>query len=169
MLNQFNEKIFGELVKKRNEKVLDANKVKEILNASKMCRSVDYVYDFDVVNGNAKTKSCVTRANWLFILTNAACWWENLTVGQLPKVLVEFKNFDPNTPFNTPADDWGAVPCSIVFGREGLTRFEEYKNLFYILDQRFVISLDVKPNLSYSRGHVLLSGIEVDLESLKNG
>lgn len=169
MLKQFNEKIFGELVKKRAGKILDALKRNEVISASKIVRSVDYVFAFDVKNNYAQTQSCVTRANWLFILTNAACYWDSLSINQLPKVAVEFKNYVPKTPFNTVAEDWGAVPCNLVFGREGVGRFEEYKNLFYVLDQRFVISLDVKPNLAYSRGHVILSGVEISLEDLENG
>lgn len=164
MLKQFNEKFVDSLVKKRGALVLSPEYQDEIIKRAKRVRACDYVSKFEIKNGASFTQSVTTRANWSFILTNAAVYWENTTVGNMPKIAVNFPYFVPKSPFNTPVDDWGAVPSNLVFGREGLTRFEEYKNLYYALDQRFVIELDAKAMPGqYARGYVLLSGLEIDL------
>lgn len=171
MLRSFSQKFISEFVKKRDSLVLNSDQQKEIIDKSKRVRSCDYVANFVVKNGVAKTSGIVTRANWRFLLTNVCCYWENLSLSDFPKVSLEFPYFVPKTPFRTRAADWGAVPSNLVFGREGLTgafhHYEEAKNLYYLLDQRFVINLNVKSNTGiYSRGTVLLTGLELDLSEV---
>lgn len=169
MLKQFSEKFLDRLVKKRGSLILEPDAQNKVLSASKIVRSVDYVLNFEIDNGATTTKGVTTRANWLFILTNAAVYWENMDLSDFPKVAVKFPYYDSATPFATVPDDWGAVPSNLVFGREGLTgkmqHFEEYKNLYFLLGQRFSINLDVKAKSGqYGRGYVILSGIEINLE-----
>lgn len=181
MLKQFNEGFFSELVKKRGELVTEPAKRDEILKAAKRIRSCDYLFNFDIKNGVANSKSMTTRANWIFLLTNAACYWESsssvypLPVMDFPRVGVNFENFSPRTPFNSSVENYGTVKSGLVFGRENSeyldafknSHFEEYKNLYYLLDQRFTISLDIKSTPSYNiRGSVILSGLELDLNEV---
>lgn len=177
MLRQFNQKLYESLVKKCGAAVVGKSSVDEILKAAKRVRSADYVLSFDIKDGKADSKSTVTRANWLFILTNAACYWESpatpfpVPSGDWPKVGVNFENFVPSSPFNSKIEDFGTVPTSLVFGREDEEyiheHFEEYKNLYYLLNQRFVISLDVKSSPTYYlRGSVILTGLEIDLNEV---
>lgn len=171
MLKQFDTSIFKNLVKDSGP-LCSSEEQKRVLMAAKSVRSVDYIFNFEVVNGAVKSASNVTRANWLFIITNAAVWWESFAVADFPKVAVKFPYYSPDTPFNTPVDDWGAVPSDLVFGREGLTgknaHFEEFKNLYYVLDQRFVINCDVKAAAGqYGRGAVILTGLEIDLDGVQ--
>ena len=168
MLLQFNEKLWRSLVKRRGLLVLSDEAQKEVLRRCKNVRSCDYVARFDVKNGVAESRGVVTRANWLFILTNIACFWEGADAATMPRVALNFPYYCPSSPFSTKVEDWGAVPCSLVLGREGLNgkndHFEEYKDLFYILDQRFSVKLDVKADAGqYVRGSVMLSGLEVNL------
>ena len=172
MLKQFDVKFFEALVKNRGSLVLTREQQERVLSASKKVRSVDYIFNFDVVNGAAKQASNVTRANWLFLLTNAAVYWDSFSVSDFPKVSVKFPYYSPDSPFSTPVEDWGAVPSNLVFGREGLTgkngHFEEYKNLYYILGQRFVIQCDVKAAAGqYGHGSVILTGLEIDLDEVQ--
>ena len=171
MLKQFNVTFWEYLVKDRGAVVISRNVQDEILRRAKNVRSVDYIAPFNIVNGEANTRDIVTRAKWRFILTNASCFFENMSAADFPKIAVNFPYFVPKSPFNTPAEDVGAVPASIVFGREGLTgkmqHFEEQKNLYYTLDQRFVIEIDLKAKAGqYGRGYVLLSGLEVDISGV---
>lgn len=171
MLKQFSEKFVDSLVKKRGSLVLTPEYQEEVLSRAKRVRSCDYVAPFTIKNGVTNSAGLVTRANWIFILTNSACYWENMAVSDFPKIAVNFPYYEPKTPFNTRVQDWGAVPSNLVFGREALTgqmqHFEEYKNLYYMLDQRFVIQVDIKANAGqYGRGAVLLSGLEVDLNEV---
>lgn len=171
MLKQFNEKFWASLVKKRGALVVSSEAQREIIESSKKVRSCDYVVNFEVKNGAANMQNVVTRANWLFILTNAAVYWDSFNVADFPKISVKFPYYTPDSPFNTPAKDIGCVPSNLVFGREGLNgkmqHFEEYKNLYYLLNQRFVITLDAICKIGqYGRGAVLLSGLEIDLNEV---
>ena len=171
MLKQFNEKFWYSLVKKRGALVVSTDAQNEIIERAKHVRSCDYIVNFDVKNGAAQMRNVVTRANWLFILTNAACFWNGVNVADLPKVSVKFPYYTPDSPFNTPVKDLGCVPENLVFGREGLTgkmkHFEEFKNIYYLLNQRFVINLDVIGKAGqYAHGSVILSGLEIDLNEV---
>lgn len=169
MLRQFVQKVYSSLVKDPGAAVVDADRRAEYLENARNVRAVDYVAKFEVKNGAASMRSLVTRANWRFIMTGAAVFWESFDPSNMPKVSVSFDAFAPSSPFrNTDKGELNAVPCSLVFGREGLTgiknHFEEYKNLFYVLDQRFSITLDAVANAGqYGRGYVLLTGVEVNL------
>lgn len=170
MLRSFGEKFFNEFVKKRGKLVLTREEQEEVLSMAKRVRACDYVVNFEIKNGVVNGKGIVTRANWIFLLTNASCYW-NMVVSDFPKVAIEFPNLAPQSPFNTVPQDFGCVPSNLVFGREALTgkmqHFEEYKNLYYMLHQRFPINLYVKsaPGI-YGRGSVILSGLEIDLNEV---
>ena len=171
MLKQFNVKFYEYFVKQRGKLILSREEQKMVLARSKVVRDCDYIVNFEIKNGAAFTQSVTTRANWIFILTNAACYWENIAVGDFPKIALDFPYYEPKTPFSTEASDWGAVPSNLVFGREALAgrmqHFEEYKNLYYLLNQRFVINLDIKAKAGqFGRGSVILSGLEIDLNGV---
>lgn len=167
MLKQFNETFFDALVNKRGSLVLGVDKQNEICKNAKNVRSVDYVVKIEVNNGVANPLSIVTRANWHFILTNAAVYWDpSNDVADYPRVGLNFPDYTPQSPFGTLPADVYTVPTNLVFGREGAGRFEEYKNLYYSLGQRFVIEVHTKatkPN-DYRRGYLMLTGLEVNLK-----
>jgi hypothetical protein len=166
MLQQ-TEKIFDSFVKRGGAVVVSRERQEDIIKRAKRVRAVDYVLEFDCINGVSTSKSVTTRANWFFILTGAACLWHN-DVSKFPRVSVNFENYPVKSPFNSEVEFSGSVPSNLVFGREALNgkdaHYEEYKDFCYVLDQRFVISLDVFPQSSENfRGNVILTGIEVDL------
>ena len=169
MIKQFVQKVYAALVKDPRASIVEGDRRAEFLKDARDVRAVDYVAKFDVINGVASMRSIVTRANWRFIMTGAAAFWETFDASNMPKLSVTFNSFAPNSPFrNTDKGETVAVPCALVFGREGLTgvknHFEEYKNLFYVLDQRFSITLDAVANAGqYGRGYVLMTGVEVNL------
>lgn len=167
MLQQQTEKLFNSFVKRGGAVVVSRERQEDIIKRAKRVRAVDYVLEFDCINGVSTSKSVTTRANWIFILTGAACQWNN-DVSKFPRVAVNFENYPVKSPFNSEVEFSGSVPSNLVFGRESLTgenaHFEEYKDFCYVLDQRFVISLDVFPQSAENfRGSVILTGLEVDL------
>ena len=167
MLQQQTEKLFNSFVKRGGAVVVSRERQEDIIKRAKRVRAVDYVLEFNCINGVSTSKSVTTRANWLFILTGAACLWNN-DVSKFPRVAVNFENYPVKSPFNSEVEFSGSVPSNLVFGREALTgknaHYEEYKDFCYVLDQRFVLSLDVFPQSSENfRGIVILTGLEVDL------
>ena len=167
MLKSFAEKFFDDLLDVKPGRVIySAEQRDQILFDARRVRSVDYVVNFDITDGQRKTQAVTTKANWYFILTGAAVFFENTPASDLPKVAVKFQDFAPSTPFGTVPEDMGAVDSAIVFGREGLPlgRWEEFKNLYFSLDQRMTINVDVQPNNAEPlRGHVILTGIEINI------
>lgn len=169
MLRQFNQQFFSEFVHKRDALVTDSDGRREVLARAKKIRSADYVFHFVFRNGVADPVSVVTRANWRFVLTNAVVFGPEFDVPLMPKVTVRFPYYTPSSPVDGPIEDLGTVPVNLVFGAEDKgvknKRFEEYKNLFYVLDQNFVIEAVAKSQAGqalYSHYYLLLSGMEVD-------
>lgn len=133
---------------------------RKFINESRTVRAVDYVIDFDINGGNIE-KTIQTRPKWFFILTNSAVWFDN---GALPDIELTFPDGVGATPFGTQMEALGSVPCKPVFACEGRGRFEEYKNLFYVLGERSSLRVKVSPtSVTKFHGAVLLNGVEIDL------
>ena len=130
-------------------------------------RCKDYVYKLDIVNGAAVSENITTTANWFFIITNAAVYFEGLTGANSPNVRLSFPDNVVNSPFASVIGREG-VPASLVFGREGAGRYEEYKNLFYVMGDRINIDVAAIPAAgTYCNGYVLLTGVELDLKGVE--
>ena len=167
MIKQFDETIWDYLLGTRKNRRLTSNgEVLQLLYDSQRVRNTDYIIYFDSKDTLAKqSKEIVTRANWFFILTNAACWFDT-GVSDFPKIGVKFSDVTPNSPFRSEDIPGGPVLSKLDFGRETetLPHFEEYKNLFWSLGQRIAIELKLEPvNTNPIRGAVVLSGIEINL------
>lgn len=147
--------------------VFNAENAALFLGDARRVRCKDYVYALDIVNGVQVTKNLTTTANWFFILTNAAVWFDGLTGSNSPDVRINFPDNVVNGPFAYAIDKRG-VPASLVFGREGGDRFEEYKNLFYVMGDRVNIEVTATPAAgTYCHGYVFLTGVEVDLKGVE--
>ena len=193
MLKSFNEKLFRDLVDFRRGRICrGASHADQIVNAAKILRSVDYVVPFEmqrVIQANEPEKpryygAITTKGNWGFILTNAAIsvnlcakrndvLTEEIPKNDFPMLKIDFRNMAPSSPFGTSTEDAGAVSAPLVIGCENSGRYVEAKNLFYFLNQRFVIDVEILGNKEFSggtwcaeglRGAVVLSGLEFSEE-----
>ena len=172
MLKQFDQRMVGDFVQKKGSLVIGTEGQKDLLRKAKKIRSADYIFRFEVKDGVAPEQSVSTRANWLFVLTNVAVYWHDepfgASVANYPRVAIDFPYYCPSSPFGAPAEEIGSVPSNSMIAREGIeghwNHFEEYKNLMYVLDQKFVINARVKAAAGdYLRGDVILSGLEFDI------
>lgn len=167
MIKQFDETIRDYLLgPSKTRRLTSSGEVLKLLYDSQRVRSTDYIIYFDSNGTTAKqSKEIVTRANWYFILTNAACWFD-VGVTDFPKLGVKFENIKPNSPFRAGDTPGGPVDSKLCWGRESdsLPHFEEYKNLFWALGQRIAIDVTFEPvTTGPIRGAVLLTGIEINL------
>lgn len=166
MLRLFSQKLVSELVKKPGQRILSPDAQNAIFCAARRVRGCDFVYNFDVANGEFINKTVTTRSNWFFILTNAAVYWDTTDINNLPRVSIDFPNYSPSSPFSSEIKELLTVPTKLVFGSEDSAgRYEEPKNILYALGKTFSIGVSVKPNpAQYVRGCVLLSGLEIDVD-----
>lgn len=193
MLKSFNEKLFRDLVDFRRGRICrGASHAAEVVNASKILRSVDYVVPFEVNRVIQATEpetpnyygSVTTKGNWGFILTNVAIsltlcakrndvFAENISKDDFPKVKIDFRNLAPSSPFETSTEEAGSVSSPLVIGCENSGRYVEAKNLCYFLNQRFTIDVQIFGKKEFSggtwcaeglRGAVVLSGLEFSEE-----
>lgn len=172
MLKSFAESIYQKVNDVKPGRVIYSDAQRdEILFTAKRVRAKDYILPFDLINGQAETRAVTTTANWYFILTGAAVFFEDLAAENLPKVGVKFQDFTPSSPFGTVAEDMGDVNAALVFGREGLPagRWEEFKNIYFSLAQRITINVEAMPKpRPYNppvRGWVILTGLEFNLSN----
>ncbi|MBR4414432.1 MAG: hypothetical protein IKS59_03840 [Aeriscardovia sp.] len=162
MLKSFAETIYKQIVDcKPNRTIFSEEQRDKILFQAKRVRQKDYLLSFDLNDVQLHSDTVTTTANWYFVLTGAAV----LSSEKGVKVGIKFQNFYPTSPFGTSAVDMNNVPYDLVFGREGLTRFEEYKNLYYSLGERVTVNVDVQNTKSDpTRIQVLLTGLEINLQ-----
>lgn len=182
MLKSFTEKFYQGLTgRKPGALVLAASARDEILYKAKRVRSKDYVFHFDFpINFKEMYKEdyVTTTARWKFLLTGAAvrvnCFAPNmLGLDEEIKVGINFESSASLSPFRSgDPQDLNAVLSSLVFGREQVNvlfsgtktdRFEEYKNLYYLLDQRVNIKCFVRETYYWqlTKVDVILTGLEI--------
>lgn len=167
MLKQFDEKIRDYLLGlgKKSRTIKNRSEQLKLLYECMRVRNTDYLVYFDSKETLSKqVKEIVTRANWYFILTNCAVWFDS-NVSKFPKIAIRFLDLTPNSPFRSEGVPGGAVLSKLNFGRETdtLDHFEEYKNLFVALGQRIAIDVEFEPvDTDPIRGAVLLTGIEIN-------
>lgn len=152
-------------VKERSAPIRSREQVTEILRACKRVRAKDYVFDFSLPNGGiGKEKLVTTTANWFFVCTGVSSWLEQSNSDVWAKVAI--MDFCPDSPFNSAPEMRGAYPLI-----SGLSlqlnggRFEEYKNLWYVLGQRVTLGVTAQTAANEpARGSVIVTGIEFDLQ-----
>lgn len=176
MLKSFSEKLYKQLVDVKPGRVIYGEEQRDnILYAARRVRAKDYYLEFyipdNTVVGQVFSKTFTTTANWYFVMTGcAACggfvnYWNGTEIG------IKFQNFYPTSPFGTEPENMNDVPYELVFGREGINRFEEYKNLYYSLGERVTVNIDVRhraPN-NYApplKVGVIITGLEFNLEEV---
>ena len=170
-VKQLNER-FAKLFSGYNELehgVFNAVNAIKFIGDSKRVRCKDYIFSVDIENGGQYSKELTSTANWFFILTNAAVWFDfdYRTAANAPRVRLTFPDNVVNHPFGLADIKADGVSSVLDFGREGLGRFEEYKNLIYIMGDRINMQCDVFANSGiYAHGAVLLTGVEVDLKGV---
>lgn len=162
MLKSFAESIYKQLVDlKPNRTIFSDEQRDKILFDAKRVRQKDYLLKFDLEDSQIHADTVTTTANWYFVLTNAAV----LSSEKGVDIGVKFQNFYPTSPFGTKPEDMNNVPSNLVFGREGLSRFEEFKNLYYSLGERVTINVEAKNNSGKpTRIYVVLNGLEINLQ-----
>lgn len=188
MLKQTTESVFQELVKRRGDLVLSGEKQREILQAAKNVRSVDYLSAWSITSGLGRAEIVRTRPNWIFILTGIGIYSELLpgVAGAKPPCCVfKFEHLPFTKSFKNKTDPslMDTVPARLVLGCEGndpimsdYFHFEEYRNEYFILPERTIIETEIKPYIrmdgtfeSYNRGTILYTGLEVSREVFQNG
>lgn len=167
MIKQFDETIRDFLLGSRKNRLLNSSgDVLKLLYDSQRVRNSDYIIYFDSNGTTSKqSKEVITRSNWFFILTNAACWFD-VGIVDFPELGIKFQDVKPNSPFRAEDTPGAPVLSSLAWGRESasLPHFEEYKNLFFPLGQRIALEVNLKPvNNNPIRGAVMLTGIEINL------
>lgn len=153
---------------KNGAAVVTPEKVNEIQKAAKAVRSKDYVFNFDIPAGGSSGEiSLTTTANWFFVLTGAAVHFVEAAAD--PKIRLTYQDFAPASPFKSTPQELDAVPANAVFAKENPAggRFEEFKNLWYVLGQRIVINAECFCN-GTARGSLILTGLEIDMQGVEN-
>ena len=146
--------------------VFNAKNAARFLGDAKRVRCKDYVYYLPIENGAYVEKNVTTTANWFFVMTNAAVYFDGLSGSNSPLINLSFPDNVVDTPFATQIGRAG-VPASLVFGGEGGKRYEEYKNLLYVMGDRINMTVKCTPAAStYCHGYVLITGVEVDLKGI---
>ena len=165
MLKSFSESIYKQLVNIKPGRVLYSEKQRdELLYYAKRIRSKDYVLNFDLDDGQLHKKTITTTANWYFVLTGAAVVVEG-EGGDAPLIGIKFQDFYPGSPLGSEPQFFNDVNYNLVFGREDKGRFEEYKNIYYVLGQRVSINIEAFHIGSVpKRVSVSLTGIEMNLQ-----
>ena len=153
--------------------IKSAEQVRHILETCKNVRAKDYIYNFDLDANATERDTVTTTPNWHFLLCGVTAYFYDdaapLDPSNWPRVSVTFENFATTSPFGTAAKELGRVPAALVFGREGLqnsagkeNHFEENKNIFIDLGQRFTTMLECKAGAVPCRGAVVLTGVEIN-------
>lgn len=171
MLKSFTEKIFQGLTDiKPGRLVLSDAARDEILYKAKRVRAKDYVFNFDVTGSTTQERTETTTARWTFICTGVAFFADNLDNTIPPTVGVKFESLASLSPFrNAEPAEMNRVLTQMVIPFEGKknfyfpgAHFEEYKNLFAVLDQRVNITVSIKPGVTTDyHAAVIITGVEV--------
>ena len=141
--------------------ILTREQAARLLAASKKVRCKDYIYNIETTGAPVHVTH-TTTANWFFILCNASVWFDpnhNTNNG----VRIRFEDCPIQTPIaDVDIKNADVVPASLAFGQQGGQRFEEYKNLFWVLGDRVNVTIDAYTQQQAARGALVLSGVEID-------
>ena len=179
MLKSFTEKIYQGLTGiKPGRLVLSEAERDEIIYTAKRVRSKDYVFRFTpethLLGQPKKTyeKTVTTTARWKFICTGVAFDADNdyIRATMPPTIGIRFESLASQSPFRSqdPAQ-MNRVLSQLVIPMEGKKEqyfpgchYEEYKNLFFVLDQRVNITVSLQAgSVGDYHATVIITGIEV--------
>lgn len=146
--------------------IMTREQAARVLADSKKVRCKDYVYNIETTGAPLHTTH-TTTANWFFILCNASLWLDpnhSTDCG----ARVTFEDCPVKRALtNVDISESDIVPAALVFGEQGRGgRFEEYKNLFWVLGDRINVTIDTYTAGNAARGALLLSGVEIDLSGV---
>ena len=147
---------------KPGARVLSREAQKAIEASAKRVRSKDYVFCFELPNGGESHEIIdITTAGWFFILTNVTYWRADGDGSE--RVKISFKNFVPDLPIASDLP-FNSYPAPLVMGSQNSGRFEEAKNLWYVLGERIALSCEAyAAQGTPTKSYIMLSGIEIDL------
>lgn len=185
MIKTYTEELFQRFTGQKQNAVIGSRaEQNEILCTCKNVRAKDYIFDFDLTAAKPRQlKAVTTAANWYFVLLNVAVSFgdgvEALDVNgaNWPRIAITFPDYEPNTPLKTSEPQFmNAVQSALVFARESANEngvklhYEEAKNFYYSLEQRFTIDVEaVRTGSADVRGSVILTGLEINLEGVNDG
>ena len=179
MLKSFSEKIFQGLTGiKPDRLVLSEAEQNEIIYKAKRVRSKDYVFSFTPKTNifgqpkNTYEKTVTTTARWKFICTGVAFDADNdyIRATTPPTIGIRFDSLASQSPFRSQDQaQMNRVSAQLVIPIEGKNEqyfpgchFEEYKNLFFVLDQRVNITVSLQAgSVADYHATVIITGIEV--------
>lgn len=173
MLKSCSEKIFQDLTGiKPGRLVLSDTQRDEILYKAKRVRSKDYIFNFTAPSGTTQEQTVTTTARWKFICTGIAFDADNdyIRATLPPTIGVKFESLASVSPFrNADPSEMNRVRAGMVIPMEGKKEiyfpnchFEEYKQLFAVLDQRVNITVSFKAGSAPDyHATVIITGIEV--------
>lgn len=146
--------------------IMTREQAARVLADSKKVRCKDYVYNIETTGAPVHTTHTST-ANWFFILCNASLWLDpnhSTDCG----ARVTFEDCPVKRALtNVDITESDIVPAALVFGEQGRGgRFEEYKNLLWVLGDRINVTIDTYTAGNAARGALLLSGVEIDLSGV---
>lgn len=179
MLKSFAETIYKQVVDVKPGRVIFGDEQRdEILYRAKRVRAKDYVMEFvvpeDCPIGQVFSRTFTTTANWYFIMTGVAVMGGMTNANYNGNELgIKFQNFYPTSPFGTEPENMGDIPYMLI-GCEERTpgaRWEEFKNLYYSLGQRFTVNVDLRHRSPVAanepfRVFVIVTGLEFNLEEV---
>lgn len=162
-VRQLNRRFASVFSEDYGREIMTREQARRVLVNSKKVRCKDYVYSIETTGAPVHVTH-TTTANWFFILCNASFWLDPNHANDCG-ARVTFEDC-PVKRAITAVDisDADIVPAALVFGeQERGGRFEEYKNLFWVLGDRINVTIDAYTGGNAARGALLLSGIEIDL------
>lgn len=161
-VRQVNKRIYNLLTGGDRENITRA-KAREIVAQGRHIRCKDYVYNFETAGGVVET-TVTTTANWFFILANAVVWLDDSSQAADIDVKIIFEDSVQETPVASPdVKDSNFVPAALALSMQNAGgRFEEFKNLFWVLGDRVNVTIKVKSNGNPARGVICLTGVEID-------
>lgn len=160
-VRQLNKRIYNLLTGSDRENITRA-KAREIVAQGRHIRCKDYVYNFETAGSVVET-TITTAANWFFILANTSVWLDDSSQAADIDVKIIFEDSANETPVASPSvHDSNFVPAALALSMQRGGRFEEFKNLFWVLGERVNVTIKVKTNGNAARGVICLTGVEVD-------
>lgn len=160
-VRQLNKRIYNLLTGSDRENITRA-KAREIVAQGRHIRCKDYVFNFETAGGVVET-TITTTANWFFILANTSAWLDDSSQAADIDVKIIFEDSANETPVASPSvQDSNFVPAALALSMQRGGRFEEFKNLFWVLGERVNVTIKVKTNGNAARGVICFTGVEID-------
>lgn len=161
-VRQLNKRFYNLLTGGDREKIT-RKQARELVANARRVRCKDYVWNFQTTGGVVET-TITTTANWFFILSNTSVWLDESSNAADVDIKIIFEDSANETLIASPnIQDSNFVPAALALSMQGAGgRFEEFKNLFWVLGDRVNITLKIKTSGTPARGVVCFTGVEID-------